>query len=694
MEPSDQFSVLDYSFFVVVFIVSAGIGLYYAIKSRKKKTTVDDYLLGGRNMSLLPVCCSLIATSISGSTIVGVPPESYSFGSYTWLYALDFTIGAYILNTVFLPVFAGLQLTSTFKYFELRFNKKVRLLASCIYLLSGMLFLPLTVYIPSLTFQRVTGIDTHLTMIVLSLLCAFYTALGGFKAVVWTDVVQFLLMITSIVTVAVIGVQSAGGIDQVFKAADRGRRIVIVNITDLNTRTSSLQYFTTHIFVFIYQFGLNQANMQRYLSLPSMKKIKISVWVLAVMFSIIMCLQTFIGLVIYANYETCDPAKAGLIKKVDQILPHFIQEKASLFVGFNGIFVAGIFSASLSTTSSYLNAMSGVIYEDFISQKYSDLSDRSANRIMKIIVIFLGILQIFVVFFIEKMGMVMQISTQCMALSTAALITLFILGVLVPKANSKGAVLGALAAVGTMLTFIIGSLEKKHDPPLPFRTDGCQSSVNASVVHQLTSTMTSRSFEVDEDDVFWLFRLSFVYYAFVGTIIGFGVGYLTSILTGGQHIKNQNLLATFVRKTDLLIELAATGDVAIRGDDGGSAGVRRSVDSAVISRVGLARGQPQHRRTKREEENRRRPLISGTNASVPLRGISVPEGRLEGVRHVFLTGLAPDLTDKELTDYLITLECSATNLVRMKRRNEPTTPKYLSFRFVVPNDKFKEPSAL
>ncbi|GAB0087062.1 hypothetical protein DMENIID0001_013320 [Sergentomyia squamirostris] len=133
---------------------------------------------------------------------------------------------------------------------------------------------------------------------------------------------------------------------------------------------------------------------------------------------------------------------------------------------------------------------------------------------------------------------------------------------------------------------------------------------------------------------------------------------------------------------------AATGDVAIRGDDGGSAGVRRSVDSAGISRVGLARRQPQHRRTKREEENRRRPLISGTNASVPLRGVSVPEGRLEGVRHVFLTGLAPDLTDKELTDYLITLECSATNLVRIKRRNEPTTPKYLSFRFAVPNDKF------
>ncbi|XP_059613629.1 sodium-coupled monocarboxylate transporter 2-like [Phlebotomus argentipes] len=545
-----QFTHLDYSFFVVVFFVSGAIGLYYAFKARKTASTIEDFLLGGRNMSIFPVIASLIATSVSGSSIVGLAAEVYTYGTHTWMFAPALFVIPLVVPTIFLPIFAELKLTSSFKYFELRFNRRVRLLASFIFLFTGLIFLPVTVYVPALSFQRVTGVNTYVTIAILSLLCASYTAIGGFKAVLWTDVVQLALMIVACIIVSVIGTRAVGGLGNVFRVADRGGRIVIANM-DMNKRSSLLAYLISSTAINTFQFGLNQTILQRFLSLPSQKKMTISAWMLVSVFGMILCFSPFLGIIVYANYETCDPMKAGKIQSIDQILPHFIQEKASLFLGFNGIFIAGVFSAALSTTSSYLNAMSGVIFEDFVSNWFPNINQNIANRTMKIIVIILGILQIFLVFFIEKMGMIMQMTNQCMALNTAALLTLFVLGAVLPKANSAGAQAGALTAIVSVLTLIIGSINNEPEPTLPFRTDGCSDSLTGASNSTIDHFPHSSS---DQEDIFWLFRISFMYFGFIGTFLGISIGYLTSLLTGGNTIEDQRLLAPFLRTKALTEE--------------------------------------------------------------------------------------------------------------------------------------------
>ncbi|XP_055692325.1 sodium-coupled monocarboxylate transporter 2-like [Lutzomyia longipalpis] len=436
MDPG-QFSLLDYIFFVIVIVVSSSIGLYYAIKLRKTVTTVDDYLLGGRNMRLLPVACSLAATSLTAMASVGIIAEIYAYGTYVWIVSYGVVVMGIFLSWIFLPIFSELKLTSVFKYFELRFNRRVRLLASGLFLLSGLMYLSVTVYVPALTFQRVTGINTYVTIIVLSLICAIYTAIGGLRAVIWTDVVQLVFMFSSIVVIIFVGVNSANGFDNVIDAARQGGRLYFVNYKSINARSSIWSHAFSTVFLMIYQYGLSQTNIQRFMSFPNLRKMRISVWILVAVFSFYNFLIVILGIVLYANYESCDPYRAGFIKRIDHILPHFIQEKASLFLGFNGIFIAGIFSASLSTTSSYLNAMSGIIYEDFISPLYPRMKENMAGRIMKTTVFILAVLQIGLVFFIERMGSIAQIVSQCMSLNACTMITLFTLGVFIPKANSK-----------------------------------------------------------------------------------------------------------------------------------------------------------------------------------------------------------------------------------------------------------------
>ncbi|GAB0091925.1 hypothetical protein DMENIID0001_068400 [Sergentomyia squamirostris] len=542
------FTYVDYFCFAIVLLFSAAIGFYHGVKSRKRPSTKEEYLLGGRNMGLIPVICSLTATSASGMTILGLSAEAYTYGIHTWLLTVTLLIGSIIFIHMFLPIFIELNLTSSFEYFELRFSKGVRIFASVIYTISNLVILPVTIYVPALAFQEVTGIDLTTTVTILSLLCALYTAIGGFKAVVWTDVLQLVLMITASCIVAIVGIYSVGGVGNVWNAADRTGRLNWINYHDINSRTTIFGYMTSSI-LNIYLFGLNQAFLQRYLSLPSLKKTKIASIFVAVIFGAFICLAQFTGIIMYTTYETCDPFTSGAIKKMDQILPYFIQDKAYYLTGFNGIFIAGLFSASLSTTSSYLNALSGTIYEDFLNPWLKNIHESTVRNIIKSIVIILGLIQILMVFLIQRMGMIFQINYETMSISASSLLGLFASGILFRRVNAKGAQIGAVVGVLIIGVFIIGGLDNKPEPTLPLRTDGCDSEYSELNLRSFQNSSISESENKNSsEDVFWLFRISFVYYGLIGLCVNLLVSYLASLLTGGNVIKDERLLAPFLRK--------------------------------------------------------------------------------------------------------------------------------------------------
>lgn len=108
----------------------------------------------------------------------------------------------------------------------MRFDKSVRRVASFIYAVSIIIFVPIIVYVPALAFSQVSGINLHLITFVTSLICVFYTTVGGLKAVVWTDTLQFVLMIGAITCVIFLGLQETGGFLNVWETADRGGRLI------------------------------------------------------------------------------------------------------------------------------------------------------------------------------------------------------------------------------------------------------------------------------------------------------------------------------------------------------------------------------------------------------------------------------------------------------------------------------------
>ncbi|MEJ1278539.1 solute carrier family 5 (sodium/glucose cotransporter) member 12 [Cricetulus griseus] len=133
-----SFEAWDYVVFAGLFVISSGIGVFFAIKERKKATS-REFLVGGRQMSFGPVALSLTASFMSAVTVLGTPAEVYRFGASFFLFIISYAFVVFFTSELFLPVFYRSGITSTYEYLQLRFNKPVRYAATVIYIVQTLM---------------------------------------------------------------------------------------------------------------------------------------------------------------------------------------------------------------------------------------------------------------------------------------------------------------------------------------------------------------------------------------------------------------------------------------------------------------------------------------------------------------------------------------------------------------------------
>ncbi|XP_069699580.1 sodium-coupled monocarboxylate transporter 1-like [Periplaneta americana] len=557
-EALQRFGWPDYSIFALMLLVSTMIGIYFGFWG-KKEDTPDEYLRGGKKMNLIPVAVSLVVSFLSGIAVMGTPTDIYMYGTLYWLMCVAFVLEGLATNYIYLPVFYELNVTSSYEYLQLRFNRPVRVMASTLFSLYQLLVNPIVIYVPALAFSRVTGINVHVITPILSILCIIYTMLGGIKAVVWTDLLQGLLMFFACVAVIILGVRQLGGPGAVWQTNWEGGRIQFFELDPSPFRRMSFWIViiggTFHMIGII---TLNQAMVQRYVSLPTYSKAKISIVLSSIGTMMLVTVTCYLGLLVYAHYVDCDPIRAKLIEKPDQLVIRYVMEVTTSAPGLPGFFIAGIFSASLSTMSSSLNSLGATVYEDFVRPCLrKDVTDKTANKIIKTIVVAFGALCVLIAFVVDKLGNVLQLAFSIGGITNGAMVGLFTFGMFFPRGNSKGALVGSIVSMLAIGWIALGAQMETSEgrmklPKLPTRVDGCPAEYlslqNATKLHNVTSTLISKA--QNEDDVFILYRISFLYYTLTGTIIMIIVGLLVSWMTEAPDLEKMNpaLFTPIVRK--------------------------------------------------------------------------------------------------------------------------------------------------
>lgn len=183
----------------------------------------------------------------------------------------------------------------------------------------------------------------------------------------------------------------------------------------------------------------NQVIVQRYLSVPSLKEAKRACIYYTLGVLLIHVLTMYNGLLIFANYHDCDPLSTQLAKAKDQMVPLMVMETLKNVPGMAGLFVAGVFSAALSSLSTGLNSLAAVFLEDYVKPfRKTPLSERQTAWIMRSTVVLVGILSVALVLVIEFLGHeVIQLSMTLASVTAGPLLSLFLMGLLMPWINTK-----------------------------------------------------------------------------------------------------------------------------------------------------------------------------------------------------------------------------------------------------------------
>uniref|UniRef100_A0A1B0BS69 Sodium-coupled monocarboxylate transporter 2 n=1 Tax=Glossina palpalis gambiensis TaxID=67801 RepID=A0A1B0BS69_9MUSC len=552
------FNAVDYTVFIVMLSISAAIGVYYGFVQKSENTTAE-YLHGGKRMRTLPIAISLVASQLSAVAIMAIPAESYSFGINWAFNVIAMIIIIPIINYIVIPVFYNNNISNCYEYLEMRFNSKTRDLMTLSFVGNLCFILPLYMFIPSLAFAQVTGFNIHFINGIVCSICVFYTMVGGIKAVVWTDVVQGTVMLTSVILVFVLGIIKVGGFSEVFRLATDGQRLDINFTFDATTRSTFWNCFSSAIVVWTSYVGMNQSCVQRIVSLPSLKHAQRSLFLFGIGFAIIMFLNSLTGIVMYARYHDCDPVAAGFVEKADKLMPFFVQDIVGYMKGMPGVFISCVFSAALSTLSASLNSLAGIVYFDYIKPRIKHTESR-ANFIMKSIVLFTGLYCIAAGVIVEKFSSIIQMLYSITGVTFGAVFGVFLLGMLVPQSHGRAAFCAVAASMLTMLVIVLGAQGGISYEPLPTSTESC---VNGSNLMQNFENFTSLLLtDSPPKDSFNILNVSFNWYMVLGASVVFIVGIpLSYILPPGKDAKFDPKFLSPVIQPLLRYELTRTDEL-------------------------------------------------------------------------------------------------------------------------------------
>ncbi|XP_042356824.1 solute carrier family 5 member 6 [Plectropomus leopardus] len=534
MDPSNQkhFTVVDYVIFAVLLAASMGIGLYHALSGGRQRTT-QEFLMADRSMSCLPVSLSLIASFQSAVAIIGVPAEIYTHGTQYWFMGCAYVLGLLIPAHVFIPVLYRLRLSSAYQYLELRFSKAVRICGTLTFIFQTVVYMGVCVYTPAFALNAVTGFELWGTVLATGLVCTLYTTIGGLKAVIWTDVFQTVVMFAGQLAVIVVGVLQAGGVSEVWRRVHEGNRI---SALDLNPDPTERHTFWTlgvgGVFLMLSLYGVNQAQVQRYLSARTEKEAVRSCYMVFPSLQLALALSCVMGLVMFARYCGEDHSDKLSTTSRDAMVIYFVMDMLQGLPGLPGLFVACLFSAALSTISSAFNSLATVTMEDLIKPHFPAMSEAKATLLSKALAMSYGLLCLVMAFLTHLMGdSVLQVALKIFGMVGGPILGVFCLGMFFPWANSTGAVTGLGAGLAMAFWVGIGSIVTRSSGtrPLPPECRAVLLSDNTTAaIHTALSNVTlSRPSGLRR-----FYSLSYMWYSAFSCVTVIVTGLIISFLTG------------------------------------------------------------------------------------------------------------------------------------------------------------------
>lgn len=370
----------------VVIALYLGAMLWMGFRISRKQRSTDDFFLGGRNLPAWAVGISIFASLLSTITYLGMPGEMFRTGVAFLTRQLPIPLVLAVVWFLWIPFFKRLNLTSAYEYLEERFDYRIRALAAvfCLLLLFGWISVVVLtasrgmLNVAELNLDWWPDADMHVIIVSIGLFSVLYTTMGGIRAVIWTDVIQFfVLMIGAFFTMGYVAWATNSGLGD-WLATSQQYKHESVEWFDLDVRNRST-VFTISLgmfFWFVCTHGSNQVALQRYFSVKDEWEARKSYLVSAIASIFIGVTLAGVGISLMhyiqdhplPSSKYIDSEDASIRNEAqDNIFPEFIGK--SLPPGLKGMVVAALFAAAMSTIDSGSNSASTIVTVDFLRRR-------------------------------------------------------------------------------------------------------------------------------------------------------------------------------------------------------------------------------------------------------------------------------------------------------------------------------------
>lgn len=428
-----------------------GIGWYYG---RQQRNT-DEYFVGNRAMSPFLVGISLFATLFSTITYLSSPGEYISHGPVILAGIVSIPIVYFIVGYLMIPVYMRHRVTSAYELLEIKLGPEVRLLAATLFIVLRLAWMSLLIYMASTAMLEMLGIgkedeDKWLPVIVLltGSVAIIYASIGGLRAVVITDLLQFVLLFGGAVLVIVMVTVRLGGFSWFPTSWAANWDTQPLFSFDPNVRVTVFGTILAGTLWWIGTAGSDQTAIQRFMSTGNARAARRSFLMNSIAGAMVTLVLSLVGFSLLGYFQsdpTLLPEGKTLEEAADRLFPYFISHHIP--VGLSGLVVSGLFAAAMSSIDSGVNSISAVVMTDFVDRFRSrPISEKAHVLAAKLLAFGIGVIVVTVSSFVMKHvpGNFLEMTQRISNLLVSPIFIMFFMALFVPFATSRGTIAGVI----------------------------------------------------------------------------------------------------------------------------------------------------------------------------------------------------------------------------------------------------------
>ena len=428
----------------VLFVYMAGmvsLGCWFVRRSR----STEGFMAASRSLPGWAVGLSIFGTYVSSISFLANPGKSFIDNWNPFVFSLSLPLAAWIAVRFFVPYYRSGNSISAYEHLEIRFGSWARTYAVVCYLLTQLARMGTIMYLVALSLAPLTGWDIRTIILVTGILATIYTLFGGIEAVIWTDVIQSIVLTGGIVLcIALLIFGMPGGPGQIFCIATENNKFSLGSFAPSLSQSTFWVVLLYGLFINLQNFGIDQTFVQRYITAKNDREACKSIWLSTLLYLPISAALFFIGTALFSFYTAQPdllPQAIDVAHKPDAVFPHFIVTEIP--AGMTGFLLAAILAAAMSSVDSSLNSSATLILCD-VYKRYlrPSAAERESMCVLYASTLLFGVVGTSTALALIRVKSALDAWWNLQGILSGGMLGLFLLGIIAKRAKSPAAMIG------------------------------------------------------------------------------------------------------------------------------------------------------------------------------------------------------------------------------------------------------------